>query len=298
MDYIIETNELTKKFGSRAVVNKVSLHIKSGDIYGFIGKNGAGKTTAMKLILGLIHPTSGSIKLFGSNNLANQRIKIGSLIEEPAFYRNVTAYENLKRFSILYGAGENEIVEILELVGLKDDMRSKKVSQFSLGMKQRLAIAISLLGNPQILILDEPVNGLDPAGIKEVRDLILKLNRDKGVTFFISSHLLDELSKIATTYGIINDGNLVEEVGASELVEKFRHSLRIKVSDVDKAINVLNRYSLLGQFDRGENSLSLYSNLDRSADINEVLIKSGVRVKEIQVCTSDFEDYFIRKIGG
>ena len=297
MEYIIETKDLTKKFGSKAAVNNVSLHIKKGDIYGFIGKNGAGKTTAMKLILGLLYPTSGSISLFGSNELDKQRIKIGSLIEKPTFYSNVSAYENLKRFSILYNSTDDEIRATLELVGLQDAMTGKKVGHFSLGMKQRLGIAIALLGRPEVLILDEPVNGLDPAGIKEVRDLILKLNRENGVTFLVSSHLLDELSKIANMYGIINNGSLVEELSSTQLLSSFKQALKLRVSDVEKTIAVLKQYSLLGKFERSGDSLILYSFADKSSEISEVLIKAGIRVSEMGITNANFEDYFIERIG-
>ena len=200
-EYIIETSNLTKTFGSKRACDEVSMHVKRGDIYGFIGKNGAGKTTAMKLILGLLSPNSGEVSLFGKKeNLNESRKKIGSLVETPALYNGSSALENMRRFAMLFGGDEQEIRELLELVGL-NNTGSKKAGAFSLGMKQRLGIAIAMLGNPEILILDEPVNGLDPAGIKEIRDTILKLNKEKGVTFLISSHLLDELAKITTTYG-------------------------------------------------------------------------------------------------
>ncbi len=297
MDYIIETNQLTKKFGSKIAVDKVSLHIKKGDIYGFIGKNGAGKTTAMRLILGLAYPNSGTISLFGSNDLNTQRKKIGSLIETPSFYSNATAYENLKRFSILYNSKEEEIESILDFVGLKDVMKSKKVGQFSLGMKQRLGIALALLGNPEVLILDEPVNGLDPAGIKEVRDLILNLNTQKGVTFLISSHLLDELAKIANVFGIINNGVLVEELEADKLMQTFNKTLKIKVSDVDKTLTLLKKASLLGSYKIEGGYLHL-GNVEKGPEINSLLIKSGIEVYEMSISKAGFEDYFIEKIGG
>lgn len=226
MNYIIETKELYKHYGDKIAVNKMSLHIKKGDIYGLIGKNGAGNTSLMKLLLGLTSPNSGQIRLFDNDNLNEGRQKIGSLIEAPALYKNETAFENMKRFSILAGSNHNqEINPILQLVGLGDTGK-KKCGSFSLGMRQRLGIAIALLGNPEILILDEPINGLDPAGIKEIRDIIVQLNK-QGVTFLISSHLLDELGKIATNYGIVNNGQLVEEITAQKLQTKCRSSLVI-----------------------------------------------------------------------
>ena len=190
-------------------VNNVNMTIHKGDIYGFIGKNGAGKTTFKRLVLGTAFLTKGEIKLFGGEPFDKARRKIGSLIEAPGLYKNCTAYENLKQFSLIYGGTDAEIKEILSLVGLAAT-GNKKAGKFSLGMRQRLGIAIALLGNPEFLVLDEPVNGLDPAGMKEVRDLILKLNHEKNITILISSHLLDELSKIVTRYGSINDGMLIE----------------------------------------------------------------------------------------
>ena len=236
MDYVIETKALTKKYGERAVVNQVSVHVKKGDIYGLIGKNGAGKTTLMRLILGLAVPTSGEVILFGGEKPASARKKIGSLVEAPALYKNETAYENMKRFSYLAPTSDDEIKRLLEFVGL-GDTGTKKAGAFSLGMKQRLGIAIALLGDPEILILDEPINGLDPAGIREIRNTITELN-EKGITFMISSHILDELGKIATNYGIVNDG-VLEEISAKELQDKCRASLEVVTGDGKKAAKVL-----------------------------------------------------------
>ena len=209
MDYVLRTQGLTKQFGAKLAVNNVSMQIKKGDIYGFIGKNGAGKTTLMRLVLGAAMPTSGSIELFGGRESESRaRHRIGALLEYPCIYKNCSALENLRRFAILTGGDTAELEDILKLVGL-GSTGGKKAGQFSLGMKQRLAIGIALLGHPEFLVLDEPINGLDPAGIKEIRDVILTLNQKKGVTFLVSSHLLDELSKIVTTYGIISDGALI-----------------------------------------------------------------------------------------
>lgn len=200
MENILETRSLTKKYGDRIAVNGMSLHVRRGDIYGLIGKNGAGKTSLMKLLLGLTTPDSGEMVLLGERNADRARRKIGSLIEAPALYKNETAFENMKRFAILSPTSDADIRNLLNLVGL-GNTGAKKAGAFSLGMRQRLGIAIALLGNPEVLILDEPINGLDPAGIKEIRDLIIELNR-RGVTFLISSHLLDELGKIATRHCI------------------------------------------------------------------------------------------------
>lgn len=229
MEYIIETQNLVKQYKTKLAVNDVSIHVKRGDIYGLIGKNGAGKTSLMKLILGLTVPSQGKILLFGNDNLNAGRKKIGSLIEAPGLYKSCTAYENMLRFATLYGANTKDIKPILDRVGL-GDTGAKKAGEFSLGMRQRLGIAIALLGNPEILILDEPINGLDPAGIKEIRDIIIGLNRE-GVTFIISSHLLDELAKVVTNYGIIADGSLVEEVTAEELNNRCCKYVKIATND-------------------------------------------------------------------
>ena len=295
-EYVIETSNLTKKFSSKAVVDKVSMHVRKGDIYGFIGKNGAGKTTTMKMILGLLNVTEGEIKINGSNNLDKERSKIGSLIENAGLYKNATAYENMKRFSILYGGSDSEIKEILEFVGLAQT-GSKKAGQFSLGMKQRLGIAIALLGNPEILILDEPINGLDPQGIKEIRDLIIKLNKEKGVTFLISSHILDELAKITTRYGIINSGELVEEIDAKELLNRSKKNLKITVNDINKSLELLKNNNFLNEYEVKDNSIILYGDFKESSLINKLLVENNISVSELTTNEDAFEEYFIERIG-
>ena len=296
-DYVIETKDLVKKFGSKIAVNHVNMHVSKGDIYGFIGRNGAGKTTAMKLILGTLRSNEGSVELFGTNkNLDASRRRIGSLIEDPGIYRSYSAYENMKLFSILYGGTEEDIHNLLEFVGLGDTGK-KKAGAFSLGMKQRLGIAIALLGNPEIMILDEPVNGLDPAGIKDIRDIIIKLNKEKGVTFLISSHLLDELAKVTTRYGIIADGELVEEVDAKELLARCEDKLRIKVSDVKKAESALKKAKLLGRYEVSENYITMYDHFDKASKINEILVTSGIAVEELSPSSNGLEDYFIERLG-
>ena len=295
--YIIETKNLTKSFGSKVAVKKVNMHVKKGDIYGFIGRNGAGKTTAMKLILGTLRANEGEIYLYGSNkNLDASRNKIGSLIEAPGLYRNASAYENMKRFSLLFGGTDEDIKEILEYVGLANTGK-KKAGSFSLGMKQRLGIGIALLGNPEIMILDEPVNGLDPAGIKEVRDIIIKLNKEKGVTFLISSHLLDELAKVTTRYGIISDGELVDEVEAHELMARCEDRLNIKVSDVKKALEILKKNKLLDRYETNDKYIVMFDHFDKAAEINELLVTNGIKVEELAPITTGLEDYFIERLG-
>lgn len=296
MEYIIETEGLTKRYGKRLCVNNISIHIAKGNIYGFIGRNGAGKTTAMRLILGLARPTSGKIKLFNSDDLNAQRKKIGSLIEAPGLYKRCSALENMKRFSILYGGDDKEIEELLSFVGL-NGVGNKKVGQFSLGMKQRLGIAIALLGNPEVLILDEPVNGLDPAGIKEVRDLLLKLNKEKNVTIMISSHLLDELAKITTKYGIINNGVLVEEIDAPKLMERCKNNIVISCDRLQEAKELLESELKLTNISIVNDKLHIVDEIESTDEINTLLVKNDFKVHEITINKNSFEDYFIERLG-
>ena len=220
MSIILKTDQLTKKYGRRPVVENVSMTIQQGDIYGFIGKNGAGKTTLIRMVTGLAKPDNGSISLFGGQDLLKGRMKIGTVIEFPAFYPGMTARENLIAQAKLQGITDfSESDNILQLVGLYE-AEHKKCKNFSLGMKQRLSIALALIGEPELLILDEPTNGLDPEGIKEIRELILKLNQERHITVLISSHILGELSKFATKYGIIHHGKLIEEFTEQQLWER------------------------------------------------------------------------------
>lgn len=294
MEYVIQTISLTKKYGTKIAVDKISLNVRKGDIYGLIGKNGAGKTTLMKLLLGLIYEDDGQINLFNSTSLEKERVKIGSLIEAPAFYKNETAFENLKRFSLLSPTSNEEIHNLLKLVGL-DNTGKKKVGAFSLGMKQRLGIALALLGKPELLILDEPINGLDPSGIKEIRDIILDLN-SKGVTFLISSHLLDELGKIATNYGIVSNGKLVEEITSVELNQKCRTSLKITVDDPLKAVSIITKNHPEIQLENADNIIRIFSIIEDTSIIVELLVKQGVRVYEIRNENQNIEDFFIERM--
>ncbi len=295
MKYVIETQHLVKQFKTKLAVNDVSIHVKRGDIYGLIGKNGAGKTSLMKLILGLTNPTQGKIFLYGNDKLNVGRKNIGSLIEAPGLYKNCTAYENMRRFATLYGANSKEIIPLLRRVGL-GNTGIKKASEFSLGMRQRLGIAIALLGKPEILILDEPINGLDPAGIKEIRDIIIDLNRE-GVTFIISSHLLDELAKVVTNYGIISDGSLIEEVSAKELTERCRKFIKISTSNNSTAYALLKERLPDISADVKADAIYISNHLDQTANMNKYLIGKGVAVSEIAISESGFEEYFIERLG-
>ena len=295
MEYVLRTKSLTKKFGSKIAVNAVDMNVAKGDIYGFIGRNGAGKTTAMKLILGLLNATEGEIELFGGETLEKARGRIGSLIEAPGIYKNCTAYENMKRFSIIYGGTDEDIAQLLKFVGL-ENTGNKKAGRFSLGMKQRLGMAIAMLGNPEFLILDEPINGLDPEGIKDVRNAVLNLNEQKGVTFLISSHLLDELAKIVTRYGIINNGVLTEEISAEDLNAMCESGLKVRVDDVGKAITALSPLVPQEEIRVSDGELVLPIDVDAAA-VNELLVKGGVRVSELGAMRGDMEEYFIARLG-
>lgn len=223
-------------------------------------------------------------------------LNVGSLIEAPGLYKNATAYENLKRFSILYGADESKIKELLELVGLANTGK-RKAKDFSLGMRQRLGIAIALLGDPEFLVLDEPINGLDPEGIKEIRDIIEKLNKERNVTFLISSHLLDELSKVVTKYGIINNGELVEEISAEELKEKCKNKLTIETQTPDKAKEIVKEIVPEENIILKENRIDLMSNMEDAAVINKKLVEGGVLVSAIYPNFDSLEEYFMKRIG-
>ena len=272
--------------------------IKKGDIYGFIGRNGAGKSTTLKMIVGLIFPTSGQIKLFGESRNKFTDRRIGSLIENPGLYPNLSAYDNMELKAIALGLKDKEkIIELLNLVKL--DYKSKKiVKKFSLGMKQRLAIALALLGNPDLLILDEPINGLDPEGIRQIREVIQYLNENKKMTIIISSHILGELSKIATRYGIIRDGQMIEEISAKELDQKCRDYLLLKVEQVEKAIPLLeNDLGIYDYIVHENNEIRIYDNIE-SSKINLVLIKHNIKINQIYYQKQDLESYFLEKIGG
>lgn len=294
MEYILKTEKLTKIYGGIKAVNEVSMRVRKGDIYGFIGKNGAGKTTFMKMISGLATPTAGSMELFGKSDLEQARKRIGTLIENPGVYPNMTAEENLEIVRRNLGIPERAATrEMLEFVGL-DSAGKKRVKNFSMGMKQRLGLAVSLIRNPDFLVLDEPINGLDPAGIKEVRELLLKLNREKQITILISSHILGELSKVATRYGIIRDGVLMEEFGVKELEERCRKCQKITVNDVGLAASILEKKLSISYYDVLEgNVLRIFERIEDAAQINRDLITGGVEITESCLSGLDLEGYFM-----
>ena len=299
MDYILRTNLLTKRFGRQNAVDSVSVNIERGSIYGLIGRNGAGKTTFLRMIGGLAAPTSGEIEIMGfrteDGTLPRAYEKTGSLIEQPGIYRNMTAYENLRLKAICRGTDSEDYIRgKLALAGL-EGVGKKKVGDFSLGMKQRLGVAMATIGEPELLILDEPINGLDPQGIIEVRDIIHRINQENHTTIVISSHILEELAKTATHYGIIHNGRLLEQLSHDELMDKCVTRLEITVDSVPKAAAVLD---VLGSDYTVINDRVVFVNngVEHSAAINRALVTSGVEVESLSRHSQSLEEYFISLI--
>jgi ABC-2 type transport system ATP-binding protein len=299
MEYVLKTTQLSKLFSGVPAVNRANMNVKRGDIYGFIGRNGAGKTTMLRMVVGLASPTSGEMELFGSKDLNTQRARFGSIIEAPALYPFMTARDNMEVQRRLIGNPQkDEIAQLLKTVGL-DDTGNKKVKNFSLGMKQRLAIALALLGKPDVLILDEPTNGLDPMGIMEIRELVTKLNRENGITFIISSHILGELSKMATNYGIINKGILVEEFSSEQLEERCKKCILIKTPKCPEVTVILDEIAAPGSYEVvDENTIRLYQFMDNPSYVNQEITRRGVYVDAISVEGQDLEGYFMDLMGG
>lgn len=299
MEYVIETKNLTKKYGSSPVVDNINLHVPKGKIYGLLGRNGAGKTTTMKMMLKLIKVTNGNINLFGEDFRNNSLYKkIGSIIETPGFYQNLTARDNLKILAKLHGnITDKEIQEALEVVGLHKEEK-KTFSNFSLGMKQRLGIAAAIMHNPELLILDEPINGLDPIGISEIRSFLLRLSHEKGVTIFISSHVLSEIEQIADVIGVMNNGKLIEEVNILELQDKLKHYIEITVSDTKSAEKILKDNFSIKDYSIIDNTIYIYDSNKNISDINKSLVQNNISVTKLNPCKETLEAYFENLIGG
>lgn len=301
-NYIIETKNLTKVYGEQTVVNSVNLHIEKGSIYGLLGRNGAGKTTIMKMILGLTDISNGEVSVFNQNIKGNEKKihpRIGAIIETPGFYPNLTGTENLEIFAMLRGtAFPNAVKNALEVVGLP--YKDKKLfGNYSLGMKQRLGIANAILHDPEVLILDEPTNGLDPIGIAEVRDFIKDLSVKKGKTILISSHILSEITLLADTVGIIDKGVLLEENSMEELNKKNRKYIILEVSDVSKAATILEKeFGITNYSVEDNNHIRIYSHGLDMAKINKSLVMNEISVISSQICNDSLEDYFKKITGG
>lgn len=300
--YIIETKNLTKQYGAQKSVADLNIHVRQGRIYGLLGRNGAGKTTTMKMLLGLTAPSSGEVAVFGKLLRGNEKEllpRIGSLIESPGFYPNLTATENLKVFAFLRGVpNAHAIKDALDLVGLP--YRDKKLfSQYSLGMKQRLAIALAIMHDPELLILDEPINGLDPIGIAEVRTFIRELCDARGKTILISSHILSEVALLADDIGIIDQGVLLEEESLAYLEQKSSKHIRFTVSDTAQAARILeavfheNRFSI-----QDDHDLYLYNLEVPVGRLVTAFVENGLEVSEAHTCEESLEDYFKRVTGG
>lgn len=298
--YLLYTNSLSKSFKNQKAVNNIHIHVKKGAIYGLIGRNGAGKTTLLKMISGLATPTGGYIYFLGKSGkeLEQVRNRVGCHIEAPGLYPEMSAYQNLKCKCIQRKVNsEAYIKELLALVGL-ENAGNKKTRNFSLGMKQRLGIAMALIGNPDLLVLDEPINGLDPQGIREIREILIKLNQERGITILISSHILDELARVATDYGIIHNGELVQEITAEELMERCKEKIQIKTQNLERALTVLDEMQIDTYSVLDKESIQLDGHISDSAYINTKLVNAGCMVSEIKIQTDTLEDYYFKLTGG
>lgn len=303
MEYVLQTFDICKSYKNKNVLNKVNMNIEKGDIYGFVGENGSGKTTIIRLITGLIHPNSGTFKLFGVDNTSSEikqaRSQIGAVVETPSIYKNMSAYENLKmQAEIIGGISEERIKEVIEEVGLGYVYNDKKhADDYSLGMRQRLGIAMCLLGDVKFIILDEPMNGLDPQGIIEVRELILRLNKEKNITFLISSHILTELSLVASKYGIISKGKLIKEITASEFLNANRKNLTLVVDDTVKLIEILSKEFDQKDVEIKNNLITIYGDFNIN-DLLSKIISNDINIINIKTNESNIEDYYISLIRG
>ena len=319
-DYVIETTNLSKEYSKSRVVNSIDMHVEKGKIYGLLGKNGAGKTTTMCMLLNLVYPSSGEILLFGKDPKKYPKevySNIGSIIETPGFYENLTAYENLKVIAKLRGNyNPLNVKMVLEMVNL-DHEKTKKFKNFSLGMKQRLGIAAAIMHNPDLLILDEPINGLDPIGIKEIRDLLRKLSHEYGTTILISSHILSEIENIADVIGFMDNGVLIDEISRDELHDRLNKCVEFEVSDIDLAVELLNKCNFkenkdytfrksIGNYIENANGndekcavggcIHLLSNLELRSQINKLFVDSGIDVCRVNLCEENLEEFFTRII--
>lgn len=300
MEFILETNHLGKKYNNFEALHQTNLHIEKGAIYGLVGQNGAGKTTLIRIICGLQKPTSGSYKIYGvencNRNIIDVRKRMGAIIETPSIYKEMTARDNLILQYKFVGMPNLEGVDdLLKLVGLENTGK-KKAKNFSLGMKQRLGIAIALASNPDFLILDEPINGLDPQGIIEMRELILTLNRERRITILISSHYLDELSKIATHYGFLNKGSIIKEISSEELMKKMEHKIELKVSNQKDFVKYFEEHNMSYEV-VDSITINVYGTYHLSQFINE-LSKQHLIADEIHEHEESLENYYMNLIGG
>lgn len=303
MSYILQTFELKKRYKHHYALDGVNMNIEKGDIYGFVGENGSGKTTVIRTITGLIRPTSGTFSLFGesadSPTINKVKSKLGAVVETPSIYKNMSAVDNLKMQCDILGISDTEAVyRVLNEVGLGDLANSKKkAGDFSLGMRQRLGIAMALLGDPEFLILDEPMNGLDPAGIVDVRELILKLNRENGITFLISSHILTELALVATKYGIISKGKIIKEISSQQLALECRPSVTVETDDAEKLRSLLIGLVPADDISYSSKGITLRGDFDINSLLSAI-VNNGIKVSGINCTKSNIEDYYLSLVGG
>ena len=300
MEYILETQDLTKVYGNKEAAKDVNLHIAAGQIYGLIGRNGAGKTTIMRIISGLSLPTSGSYSLFGKTGYAMGKMlrNVGVLIEAPGIYPRLSAYENIKIKCIATGMNKKGYAEnVLESVGLDQSDWKKTAGAYSLGMRQRLGIGLALVGDPKILILDEPINGLDPQGIAEVRQTLANLRDEKGITIMISSHILDELAKVADCFGVINEGRLLDEFTAEELHRRCGQYVIIRTDDPEMTVKVLTDLGVDGIEREHDGTLRISGFLDKTAAMSKAIVNAGIALTEIRLQSVTLEDYYLSITG-
>ena len=296
---VIKLRDISKKRGQTEILNHLNMTVYQKDIYGFIGQNGAGKSTTMKIIMSLIKETQGQIELFDSLDNQTNRSRIGAIIENPAFYPYMTAYENLKYYVQYIGIVEiNSIEKVLKMVGL-ENVGKKKYKNYSLGMKQRLGLALALINHPDLLILDEPLNGLDPQGIVELREILSHLNKKYGITMLISSHILDELEMIATRYGFIHQGQMIEEITAEKLQEKLKKYISLDVENIGLAAITLEQKLHTENFKvMDDHTIYLYDFVSESSQVATTLIQEGVILNKMNISNVSLENYYLSLIKG
>lgn len=296
---VIKLRDISKKRGQTEILNHLNMTVYQNDIYGFIGQNGAGKSMTMKIIMSLIKETQGQLELFDSLDNQINRSRIGAIIENPAFYPYMTAYENLKYYVQYKGIVEiNSIEKVLKMVGL-ENVRKKKYKNYSLGMKQRLGLALALINNPDLLILDEPLNGLDPQGIVELREILSHLNKKYGITMLISSHILDELEMIATRYGFIHQGQMIEEITAEKLQEKLKKYISLDVENIGLASITLEQKLHTENFKvMDDHTIYLYDFVNESSQVATTLIQEGVILNKMNISNVSLENYYLSLIKG
>ncbi len=296
-EYIVTTDKLTKKYGNKIAANEISLKIRPGEIYGLIGRNGAGKTTVMRMLSGLTNPTEGSFTLFGKTGrtaLGEEMHNVGVLIESPGIFPKMNAYDNIRAKCIVVGRDDPEYINgLLETVGLSKTGK-KKAGDFSLGMRQRLGIALALIGEPKLMILDEPINGLDPQGIVEVRETLARLRDEKGITMMISSHILEELAKLADHFGVLENGFLIDEFTPEEIHKRTGNYTLINTDDNQTALKLIKEMGFEDAEIDSDHMVRLKSELSKEKDVVKLLVNNDLFVKEVRQQPFSLEDYYLQ----